>query len=312
MGTPEDKLYTLEQMYDDILSTCAVADIEVTEHDKETTRHFLNTYPDFFTETVVSFRTTTKPKEERDLSVRYLAFDRPHDPYQTAVREGFLNEVGHPVEQVVPALRARFPAMGYGSDFTVKYGFEKIWILFLTGPLPLKEVLTLSCLPQSIQTYADFFEANDLNLSALFGINYKQKAFNLYFENKGPGWLYPEKVARILGELGFNVPSQEILEINSRAATFYFTFTWDSPRVERISFGLPAFSPSEVPHLHELLDRLTVQAPIRFGQRQFVYNTTYTRGQDYYKMDVDYSGKMAVALRMISEGVARQAEKKPL
>lgn len=309
MGNSSATLYTLDQMYDDILTTCTVADIETTENDRETVRKFLNTYPEFFTETTVSFRTTTKPKEKRDLSVRYLAFDRPHDPYRMAIDRGFLVESGHPEEKVIPALQARFPAMGYGSDFTVKQGFEKIWILFLTGPLTLKEVLSLSCLPPSIQTHAEFLDRNDLNLSALFGINYKQHAFNLYFERQGPRWLHPDKVARMLDELGFAVPSPEILEINSRAATFYYTFTWDSPRVERISFGLPAFSPSEVPVLDPLLTRLTTEAPIRFPQRQFVYNTTYTRDQDYYKMDVDYSGKMAPILKMIAEGVERKASR---
>ena len=302
MSGQADISVNLDQLFNDILKTSKVAEVDVTPQQEEIVSSFVDAYGDIFKDGAVAFRTTTKPQEKRNLSVRYLAFDKPHDPYQIALEKGFFVENGHPVEGVLRELQSRFPSLGYGADFSVKNGFEKIWILFPSGPLSNKEVCTFSSLPKSVKEHADYFAKYDLNLSAMCSMDYQHSSFNLYFERRVEDWLNPDKVIGLIKDLGFEMPPQNILDINLEALVLYYTFTWESSQVERLCFGMAAANPDGVPaYLHPVIEKVVAEAPILFNERRFTYGTTCTRNQDYMKIEADYVGKISATLRELAQ-----------
>ena len=82
MTTPDSQKTDMQQMFTDITRT---ADICEVSYQEDVIWKNLRAYQSFFTGSAVAFRTTTKPKEKRDLSVRYLEM-QPHDPLAIALR----------------------------------------------------------------------------------------------------------------------------------------------------------------------------------------------------------------------------------
>jgi len=126
----------------------------------------------------VSFRTTSKPLERRDLSVRYMEFDKPHDPFAMALRMGLLPQ-RHPIEKVIPQLQSDCQLMGYGVDVGMSYGLEKIWPFF-SADVPLDEFYALSSMPSHLKRYDAHFRRYGIKGVQLVGLDFRNKTFNIY------------------------------------------------------------------------------------------------------------------------------------
>lgn len=249
----------------------------------------LMAYEEYFRTSPTALRTTTKPQEKRDLSVRYIQTAKPHDPFAIALEKGLLTRQGHPIEQVVPELQSRFNLCGHGVDFSVQHGFEKVWPIF-NPAVTVDDICSLTSMPGAIGSYRDHFARFNLKWISLLALDYWNKTMNLYFMIKDASIYPPERIAAMIADLGFKVPGEEELKMNSKTMCIYQTFSWESPRIERLCFVMAGPQELIPTHLHPVLERFVRQVPIRAPFRGFTYNTTYATHGDYYKVEADYTG----------------------
>ena len=284
----------LDQMLYDIVQAAKIAEVTC---DNDAIQRVLNAYRDSFSGASVSFATNTKPIGDRGLSIRYVDFEFPHDPYKIALDNGFVIESDHPIESFLAEIRSKFTIQGYGVDLSATNGFAKIWVFFRDLP-SVKDVCTITSLPESIISHARFFEKYDLAYVSLFALDFLHKSINIYFMAKKPGLFPTDKIARMVEELDLEIPNQELLEHSSKAVTIYPTFNWDSPNAERICFGTIVPNPDLVPrHLHSLLEQYVSQVPFASDHRIFIYSITPARSGDYIKIENDYTGSMTELMR---------------
>ncbi|HEX2905346.1 MAG TPA: aromatic prenyltransferase [Phototrophicaceae bacterium] len=281
----------LQRLYQDTEKYAAITEVPFNG---TVVRQFLDAYQELYATSAIALRTTTKAPGKRELSLRYINHGHPHDPYQIALERGFLREAGHPIENLVTEVQERIPLLGFGVDVGVSHGLEKIWPLFSVG-VPLAKLYELPSMPAAIATYDAYFKKYGLEAVTLLALDYMNKSVNLYFPiNKEPGSCTIDIAAGIIGDLGFKVPPPEELELNTRGGILYHTFTWDSPRCERVSFGVAHAPMHEFPvHLHPLFQRLYDEAPVVSQEARASLGTAYLPNHsDYLKFEMDYTGTM--------------------
>jgi hypothetical protein len=278
---------SLERVRADIAATATLVD---APYDEGLTASLLSAYREFFVGSPVSFRTTTKPK--RELNVRYVELEKPHDPYKIARDKALLSSHDHPVDTVLDFIQERFPILGYGIDIGVAYGLEKIWPFFPHRPQPVADICRLPQLPPSIRSHLDYFRAFDLNAVSLFAVDYRYKTINLYFM-KPPGAYQADTLRHMFEQLGFNAPEPELLGHCTNAVPIYYTFSWDSARIERLCFGVPVMEAGIVPaHLDPVISRFVAGAPFLSRAQMYLFNITAGRTADFVKIENDYTGTM--------------------
>jgi hypothetical protein len=277
----------LQQLCDDIVKTAYIADVP---YDLDTIWRVLNTYKDFFAGSSVAFRTTTKAKEHRGLNVRYVELGVQHDPYRMALSDGLLVRQAHPMDDLLPEFQSRFPILGYGVDFEVTYGLEKIWTFFSYVRQTVESLFSLSNLPDGIRDYAAYFARHDLRSINVLGIDYRHRSMNLYFPMEEPNSFPQDKIAAMIADLNFEVPPEEILTYCSMANPVYFTFSWDTSRIERICFAIVTSDHKLIPrHLDPLIERFFVNVPFSNSDRTFIFNPTFSPNGYYLKIENDYT-----------------------
>lgn len=280
----------LETLYADIVKAAEIAEVA---YDSNIIHKVLGVYKDFFSGSTITFTTNTVPKEKRRLAVRYVEFQVPHDPYAIALSAGLLKTQGHPIENLQLEIQDQEDIIGYGTDLVVDYGIAKIWSFLKQHPAIDTLCSRLPSLPESVRQHLAFFEKYGLKYVTLFGLDFRNKTANIYFMIKKPGLFPPGKVAALLEELCLKVPAQEMLEHCAKAMICYFTFTWDSPQIERACFGVTESDATRIPtHLDPLLKKYVDHAPILTNERKFIYNITPSRQSIYIKIENDYTNSM--------------------
>lgn len=280
---------TLNTDLTDLLSdTVKAANVVGVPCDKEKVWPLIKAYGDRFADSSLAFRTTTHPQHQRDLSLRYTNFFTPHDPYAIAVENGFLVEEGHPIEKLMYEAQERFPMFGHGIDISVRNGLEKIWPWF-RGRMPIEEIAALPSIPKAVGDHIEYFKKYNLNGVILFALDYRNKTMNLYFIDP-PGTYTPDQIGGMIGDLGFKVPPQEELELNTTCTFIYHTFRWDSPQVERLCYVLSAPEEAMPAHMDPIFEQFIKGVPHKSETAFFTYNTTYARRGDYMKIEADYTG----------------------
>jgi hypothetical protein len=285
----------IQELYQNIEIVADLVDVPV---DRDQVRRILDVYREQFQWGAVSFRTTTKPVGKRELSVRYIDIEHDHDPYAMALEHGLLAKEDHPIDRFLDDARTHYPMMAHGVDIGVSHGIEKIWPLF-NAALPVDDLFKLPSMPAAVKHYTDHFAKYDLKLFTLFAIDYYNKSMNIYFPIKYPGQYPPERCADMISDLGFTVPSPEELAINATTGIIYYTFTWESLKCERLSFGVPHVPVDQFPsHLHPVFERMCSKMPLVAPERKASIQTAYLPDsrKDYLKIEVDYTGTMMMAL----------------
>ncbi len=108
----------------------------------------------------------------------------------------------------------------------------------------------------------------------------------------------------MLTTLGFPLPSEEILEAIGRSIMIYFTFTYASDRIERISFTRVYEDPFEeaiafAPSLKGYIE----DAPIRVKKRNILLAFAFHSGGVYLKSELDYKGFLGIPRAMRYSGL---------
>lgn len=286
----------LKQLVDHVLK---IGDLVEVNCDEKAIWKVLNAYKDFYTGSTVTIRTTTKPKEKRDISVRYLEHMIPHnpDPYTVAIDEGLIEKNGHPIHKMFNEILSTFDILGWGVDLDVRKGLSKIWPFIVPGSF--EPTYTMSTIPNAIKKHKDYFTRHGLNVFSVFGLDFRNNTTNVYFMIKDPSKATPEKYETLLKELDFEVGPPEVMKKCCEALTIYYTFSWDSDRVERICFGICCPEEGQVPvHFHPLMKKFVENIPIITNIRKFIYSITFDRDGLFFKVENDYTESMIDLLSM--------------
>ena len=103
-------------------------------------------------------------------------------------------------------------------------------------------------MPRSLAGHTDLFRRHGLHDNvSLLGVDYGHRTANVYFGNLPDGFLDPQNLRAMLGELGLPEPSEQLLKLAQEAFGIYVTLSWDSPKVERFCFSILTPDPMTLP-----------------------------------------------------------------
>ncbi len=276
-----------------------ISDFTGVMSNEKAIRRGIQAYEEYFAGAPLSIRTTTKPKEKRDVAVRYVEMFIPHkpDPYTTAINNGLLVSNGHPIHNMIVEAIDSFEIMGYGVDIDVKYGLSKIWPFVVPGSID--PIFSMKSIPSSMEKYKDYFYKHGLYAFSLFAFDFLHNTTNIYFMLKQPPKSTYGSCVSLVEELGFKLASEGVMEGCRKAAHLNFTFSWDSEKIERLCFGITCDHPNEVPmHLHPLIKEFIEKTPLQSESNKLVWGVTFTTNGLYYKIENDYNGAMVDFLQM--------------
>lgn len=266
------------------------ADLVGVKYDPTQTNRVLETFTEGFSSAAIEFRTTTKPQAKRGLSYRYVELDREHDPYAIAREAKLIVQGDRPVERLIPELQQAFQIEGYGVDAEASRGLEKIWP-FLAFGYPLRRATELENMPRALASHVGYCESHGLTHFSIVSADYQHETANVYFMVRQPDTYTPAAIRRMITDLGFKAPSDEVLAYNARAVAINLTFAYASSDVERLCFYVPAPTASDVPvGASDVLRVVTQSFPFAAAQHSFIVGHTYSKSMDYIKLESDYTG----------------------
>jgi hypothetical protein len=242
---------------------------------------------------VVAFRVTTRGSQ--DLDCRFTALPADVNPYRYAVSKGIAEETDHPVGTLLDDVQANIPVTAHGVDFGVVGGFKKTWTFLPANDLQkLSKVAALPSMPPSLGENLDFYARYGLDdKNSMIGIDYPSRTVNVYFLQFPDTCREPETVRAMLRDLGLGEPSEQMLALARQAVGIYTTLTWDSPKIQRITFA------TMVPDARALSERIAAldpgvekfakNVPYTYpGPAQGLYNVASYSGGEYFKLQTYY------------------------
>ncbi|WUI01348.1 aromatic prenyltransferase [Spirillospora sp. NBC_00431] len=220
----------------------------------------LTAYGDALTEVALIF-SVSSGSQEFDYTIQVPA--GIDDPYAHALSNGLVAETDHPAGALLSDIRARVPVGEYYSDYGIIGGFQKLYASFPQNTQTVSSLADIPSMPDAVAENVDLFTRYGLGEVALVGIDYKRKTMNLYFQLPAAvaGDLEPELVRSLLDEVGMPDPDEQMLELAVGAYRVYITLSWDSLKVERISFA---------PRPQQNLDLSAIQARLEPKIKKFM------------------------------------------
>ncbi|GAB2829609.1 aromatic prenyltransferase [Actinoallomurus bryophytorum] len=270
----------LEDLFSAIGESCGLLDIACS---REKIEPFLSEYG-FALPAGVFFTTWTGPRAG-EFNYALLVPPVGPDPYERALAKGFAEKTDHPVGSLLSDFKERLGVSLYGAECGVADGFKEIHAFFNFEALPDTERLAeIPSIPPSLAGNAGLLAEHGVGgLAGLAAINYQERTVSVYF---GELRLDKDKILSLLRELGMPEPSEPELELMSKSFVVYPTFSWDSPKVERICFAVPSLDPLAFPaRLDPEAEQFAKSAPYTYdGKRLLVYGFTFTPGERYYQV----------------------------
>ncbi|WUI01345.1 aromatic prenyltransferase [Spirillospora sp. NBC_00431] len=229
------------------------------------------------------------------LDFRIASLDGELDPYALALSSGLTEKTDHPVGTLLSEIQERFPLDYHGIDFGVVGGFKKTWTFFpLDNLQKVTELAELPSMPRSLADNLDFYTGHGLDgKTSLIGIDYPSKTLNIYFLGAPDEAREPQAVRSMLAAFGLSEPSEQMLALARQSTGFYTTLSWNSPKIERITFAvivreLTAF-PDRV-EVDQKIEKFARNAPYTYGpaDRKGIYGVTASPRGEYYKLQSWY------------------------
>jgi hypothetical protein len=274
-------------MYQDIVTTARLVEVPYSE---EVIKRTLNTFGGF-SRSAVQFRTTTKPMSHRRLDVRYEEIGSPEMPLEVARKAGYFRDEGRDIDKLLPQLYEHFPYLGDGMDFDVLDGITKFWF-FPKGPFPVEKAFELSAMPRSVAEHAWYYEKYNLSAVYIIAVDFFSRTMNLYFPFMHPSHHTQEALRGMVEDLGFEAPPEEAITYSLPGISAALTYSWDSPRLNRICFYVGFPNRATTPKgMHPVIDRFIHEVP---AYKDSVYQISWTFGAKgaYIKVENDYTGNM--------------------
>ncbi len=265
----------------------------------------LSAYGDAIGHAVVAFRVATGSRHKGELDCRFTT--QPEvDPYALALSEGFTAATDHPVGDLLAGIGRRCPVDSYGIDFGVVGGFKKIWVFFPPDELqPLSTLADVPSMPRGLAENVGFFRRHGLDDRAnLVGIDYRNRTVNVYVGEPPAESLTAAAVTAMLRDIGMSPPSDQMLRLSERAFGVYATLSWDSAKIERLTFAVMTPDPTALPvRLDPRIETFVRHAPYAAGpadatERKFVYAVSSAPDGEYYKLQSYYQWRPRILNRM--------------
>lgn len=198
----------------------------------------LTAYGNLLMDGVIVFSAQTGERHAGELEYTIQVSAGTGNPYSHALSNGFVAETDHPVGTLLSDIQARLSVSEYAIDCGVAGGFKKVY----ARPRDLQEMPKLADIPSMPRALADnagFFVRYGLVDAALIGIDYQRNTMNVYFQlpAAAAGRLEPKTVLSMLHEMGWPEPDGRMLEYACKAYRIYTTLSWDSAKIQRISFA---------------------------------------------------------------------------
>ncbi|WP_378741818.1 aromatic prenyltransferase [Nocardia brasiliensis] len=281
---------TLDQLRDDLRECARLAEVR---YDPAVVDPVLTTLADLWTNSVVGVRTTTHPVSEREVNTRVMHAGEPGELIERLRGAGLLTFGGHPMEQLLSAICAAVPARS-GVDLALASGVQKIWLVF-PELLSVQRVLEFPGMPDAARAHAAHLSRYGGQIGIL-AVDFAARTMNLYSQVFEPGHLTAADIATILDDLDFVPATDEELALLGRTFNLYRTFSWTSPRMQRICFPLRCTASTFPTHLHPVLARFVDGAPFADPTaRGFVFYTAYGPTDRYYKVQAEYAAAQHAA-----------------
>lgn len=237
---------------------------------------------------VVAFRVTTRGS--KDLDCRFTALPADVNPYRYAVSKGIAEATDHPIGTLLDDVQANIPVTAHGVDFGVVEGFRKTWTFLPGNDLQkLSKVAALPSMPPSLAENLDFYARYGLDdKNSMIGIDYPSRTVNVYFLQFPDETRAPETVRAMLRDLGLPEPSEQMLTLAKQAVGIYTTLTWDSPKIQRITFATLVPDAEALPGriaLEPSVEKFARNVPHTYpGPVQGLYNVASYSGGEYFKL----------------------------
>jgi hypothetical protein len=249
----------------------------------------LTAYEDVIAQSAIAFRVETGARHAGELDCRFTMIPPDVDPYARALSNGLTTETDHPVGALLSDIQERFPIDNYGINFGLADGFRKTWQFFPPGDMQrVSRLADIPSMPRGLAENASFFARHGLDDKVcLTGIDYQHKTVNVYFGQPPAECLEPKTITSMLREIGLPDPSKQMLKLCQQAVAIYFTLSWDSPRIGRISFTLMTPDPMALTgRLEPEIEQLVRNAPASdsAADRRFLYYVASSADGEYYKL----------------------------
>ncbi|HEV7651074.1 MAG TPA: aromatic prenyltransferase [Actinophytocola sp.] len=293
----------LATLYSAIEDSARLLDVDCA---RERVWPILSAYGDAIGNAVVAFRVATGARHKNELDCRFTT-TAAVDPYALALSQGFTTPADHPVSDLLTDIAARCPVDSYGIDFGVVGGFKKIWVFFPPDDLQsVSKLADVPAMPRGLTENVGFFARHGLDDRAnLVGIDYHHRTVNVYVGEPPAECLAPAAVSSMLRDIGMPAPSEQLQRLAARAFGVYATFSWDSAKIERLTFAVMTPDPATLPvSLEEKIERFVQSAPYSAAgsadltDRKFVYAVSSAPEGEYYKLQSYYQWRPRILNRM--------------
>jgi hypothetical protein len=272
----------LEDLYSAIEESAGLVDVACS---RDKVWPILTAY-DAARQNIIAFRVATDTRDDGDFHCRFSLHDGV-EPYSVALSKGLTTETDHPVGALLSDMQERCPIDSSGVDFGVVCGFRKIWVYFPDGDFQrLSTLVDIPSMPSSLADNVGLFARHGLDDRVdVVGVNYHHKTVNLYFPEPPD----PKTIRSLHRDIGLPEPSEQMLKFCEGAFGFYTTLSWDSPKVERISFGAKAQDPMALPvRLGPKIEHFAKNVSYGVNDPKLVYAAMTSTGEEYYKLQSYY------------------------
>jgi hypothetical protein len=115
----------LEQAHADIIKCSEICEVQ---YNPEKIRQTLVAFAPLLEDAFIQFRTTSKPKETRELNYRFEHLPEPGlTAWETAKKSGCLPDKTGPVMEILDQTWKAVPSFMGAFDFDVNVGLVKVW-----------------------------------------------------------------------------------------------------------------------------------------------------------------------------------------
>lgn len=267
----------------------------------------LSAYEDALPQAVIAFRVATDARHAGDLNCHILSLPKDVNPYAVALSKGLIAATDHPVGALLSDVQKRCPIDSYGFDFGLVGGFQKTWSFFPGDDLQrLSKLADIPSMPHSLAEHFGFFADRGLDdRVSLIGVDYPHRTANVYFGELPAECLEPKAILSMHREIGLPDPSERMLKLGRQAFGIYATLSWDSSKIERISFSVMTSDPLALPvQLDPKIEQFARCVPYGAGGPTIVYAAMSSTGEEYYKIQSYYRWRPRVLkLMQLSDSV---------